>query len=356
MERQSFKKRWVLLAAVLVLAVATGVTSYILHRRTQRQGYNATTFAMDTIVTQTAYGPNAQQAMQEVNLALADYEARLSLYLPGSDIVSINAAAGAGGADVSAETADQLQRALTLSQQSEGAFAITIAPISLAWGVTTAHPRVVPDAELATLLPLVNDSAVQIDGNHVTLPQAGMGIDLGGIAKGDACRVAAAIYDEYRVENAILNIGGNVYVRGTYPDGRPIRVGFQDPTGASGEASIATFEMRDEVIAVSGGYERFFEVEGLRYIHIFDPRTGKPAESDIVSVGIIHPDGMTADFYSTTLFVWGKERTLAFMRNGGKVVMLDAENNLYVSESLRDSFELTNGAKGNFTVVFVPEE
>ncbi len=314
--------------------------------------YTATTFAMDTLITQSAYGPHAEQAMQLVNAALAQQEQRLSLFSDTGDIARINAAAGAAGADVSPETAALLQQALALSAGSDGAFAITIAPLTLAWDITGEYPRVVPQAELDALLPLVDDAAVVVDGTHVTLPQAGMGMDLGGIAKGAACTQARQIYEENEVDSALLSIGGNIFAHGTKPDGTPWRIGFRDPAGGQ-NAYIASFQLTDQVIAVSGGYERFFEQDGKKYIHILDPRTGCPVQSDIASVGAIASDGTVADFYSTTLYVWGKERTLQYMRSGGAAILLDNAGTLYVSESLREGFMLHEEA-GEYPVEFVP--
>ena len=290
--------------------------------------------------------------MVDVNVALAGWEKQLSLYDDESDIARINAAAGTGGADIHSSTAALLQQALALGEQSEGAFVVTIAPLTLAWGILSDRPRVVPDDEIEELLRLVDDGALTVSDDHATLEHTGMGIDLGGIAKGAACGLAKEIYSAQGVESALLSIGGNVYAHGEKPDGSHFRIGFRDPRREAG-AYIASFTMKDEVIAVSGGYERFVELGGKRYIHIMDPRTGRPAESDIVSVGVIDPDGATADFYSTTLYVLGKERTLAFMRDGGKCLMLDAEGTLYVSEALQDDLMLYEDA-GDYRVEFVP--
>ena len=102
--------------------------------------------------------------------------------------------------------------------------------------------------------------------------------------------------------------------------------------------------------ATSGGYERYFEQDGVRYHHILDPATGRPAESDIVSVGVLCATGTEADFYSTTLFVWGKEKTLEYMKNGGQAIFLDEENNLYVSQAFAASLELL---EDGYRVIYV---
>ncbi|MGD9559820.1 MAG: FAD:protein FMN transferase [Oscillospiraceae bacterium] len=307
-------------------------------------------FAMDTVVDQQAYGPNANEAMQAVNQRFAEYEKRLSLFEADSDIAKINAAAGKAGAEVAPETAALIEQALRLSREGQGAFAVSIAPLTLAWGITGAAPRVLAQSESDALLTLVDDDAVAVDGTCVTLGKAGMGLDLGGIAKGAACSVAKAAYDEHGVASALLSIGGNVYAHGCRPDGSPFRIGFRDPVGGG---YIASFQLADAVVAVSGGYERYFEADGVRYIHILDARSGRPAESDIVSVGALDADGAVADFWSTTLFVLGREKALEAMRAGRCALFLDDAGTLYVSESLRDGFALRDEAQG-VTVEFVP--
>lgn len=332
------KKRRVLLAVTFVLLVFV-LAGLLIYNGRQTKQHSRVSFAMDTVVTQYAYGVNANDALYEVSKALVEEDARLSLFKENSEVARINAAAGKGGAEVSAETAALLEKALALSAQSEGAFAITIAPLTLAWGVTTDNPHLVPNAQLAQLLPLVGDEMVRIEGTRVLLPKEGMGIDLGGIAKGAACQTAMDIYEKHGVRNALLSIGGNVYARGTKPGGEKWTVGFRDPTKGR-EAYVASFSMQDKVIAVSGGYERFFELDGKQYIHILDPRTGKPAQSDILSVGVIHPDGAVADFYSTTLFVQGLNSALAYMQSGGEAIVIDSDYNLYLSAGLEEDFEL----------------
>lgn len=317
------------------------------------QQHTAGTFAMDALVNQSAYGKNAQTAMQQINVELAALDARLSLYAEGSDIARINAAAGGAPVDISADTADLLTRAKALTAHSEGAFALTVAPLTLAWGVLSENPRVVPPAERPALQALVNDDKLHVEGTTARLEEAGMGIDLGGIGKGEACNLARRVFEEYGVESALFNMAGStIYARGTKPGGEAYRIGFRDPA-SPGNAYIASFPLQDEFVAVSGGYERFFTQNGTRYIHIMDPRTAAPAESDIVSVGVLCEDGAEADFYSTTLFVWGRERSLQYMREGGKAILLDGEGTLYVSEALREGFKLYEECEGQYHIEYV---
>lgn len=352
-KKQVPKRIFFKVVAVLAIAVLAAAGAVALYRNAAaRTRYSSATYAMSTLVDQKAYGSSAEAAMDAVEKAFIAFEQQLSLYREDSDIQRINAAAGQQSVCVQPSTYALLHQAVELSRASEGAFALTIAPLTLAWGITSDSPRVPPQEEIDALLALVDDGDIilQDEDTSVMLAREGQALDLGGIAKGTACNVARDIYKEYGVKSALLSIGGNIYVHGTKPDGSLYRIGFRDPS-QDALTAVASFAVQDVVFAVSGGYERYFEQDGVRYHHILDPATGMPAESDIVSVGVMDADGTRADFYSTTLFVWGSERALEFMREGGTAVMLTEDGTLYVSKSLEDTFRWEN--KQDRTVVFV---
>ena len=347
-------KKWILgLAGASALAVLLGAG--ILRQRAAAC-YSTSSFAMSTVITQQVYGPHGEEAAGQVTQALAQFEDRLSVFEGESEISRINAAAGKEPVAVSEETFALIRRSLDLSAQSEGAFQITIAPLTQLWGITTDHPRVPTQQEIDAVLPLVDDASVVLDeaAGTVFLPQEGQAIDLGGIAKGNACTLAAEIYEEQGVRSAILNIGGNVYVKGRSPEGDRFRIGFRTPERGS-QSYIASVALEDQVMAVSGGYERYFETaDGTRYHHILSPETGYPAQSDILSVGVVSSDGTQADFLSTTLFVWGDARTREFMEEHPEigVIFLNESGELVVSKMLEESFRLSEEGEG-YSVVFL---
>lgn len=350
--KQQNKALRAVLGALTVICVIALIVFLILRGREEKR-YAQAFYGMSTLIDQKAYGSKAEQAMQEAERQLLAFEARLSLYDAQSDVAAINATAGKQAVAVQPETLALLQQAKALALQSDNAFSLTLAPLSLAWGITSETPQILTQAEIDALLPLSDDTALILDETASTaqLQQEGQAIDLGGIAKGTACNVVRDVYKQYGVKSALLSIGGNIYVHGKKPDGSRYRIGFRDPQQFT-QASIASVALEDTVFAVSGGYERYFEQDGVRYHHILDPRTGRPAQSDIVSVGVIHPDGTVADFYSTTLFVWGKERALEYFQQGGCGMLLDDNQNLYVSGHLKDSFELV---ESGYEVHFIEE-
>ncbi len=339
------KKRCFWVGATVVISLCLSVAC-----SATPQEKTSTTFVMDTLVTQTAYGEHAETAMQEVNRVLSEEEARLSLFLQESEIAKVNAGAGGAAVAVSPKTAQLVSEVLALSTQSEGAFAISIAPLTTAWNTTGDAPRVVLEDETDELLSLVDDTAVHVQNDTIALEMQGMGLDLGGVAKGAACSAAADVYEEYGVSSALLYLGGNIYAHGTKPDSSAWCIGFRDPEGGQ-NSYIASFPLQDEVVAISGGYERYFEEDGERYIHILDPRTGRPAESDLLAVGVIDKDGLKADFWSTTLFVQGLSGALRFMEDGGRAIALDKEGNLYISAALEEGFALQNPESHTLHVV-----
>ncbi len=326
------KRLALLLALTAVPALGLGLAL--------RQPHSSTGFAMDTVVTQTAYGPAGPAALQAASQKLAQLESALSLYDPGSEIAAVNAAAGKQAVPLSRDTFALLETAQRLLPKAEGAFCLTMAPLTTLWGVASDTPCVPSDSQLAAALPLADDSALVLDAAACTahLTRSGQGLDLGGIAKGYACDVLRQLYTERGVEHALLSIGGNVCAIGGKPDGQPFRIGFRDPSGSAGSC-LASFLLREGVVAVSGGYERYFEQDGVRYHHILDPATGRPANSDIAAVGVVCQNGAMADLLSTTFFCWGRDKTLTRLQDFEvDILLLDTAGTLYVSPALLDGF------------------
>ena len=268
----------------------------------------------DTLVTLTLYGADAT-ALDDALAACVRYENLLSKTVEGSDVWRINNAGGAT-VTVSEETWEILRRAKEINAATGGAFSITIAPISAMWDLTDGTKRMPTDEARLAALPLVDDSVIVLgEGNTVTLP-AGVQIDLGGIAKGYIADQLAALLAP-RCMGAIISLGGNTYVVGDKPDGSLNTVGVQDPFASTG--ALEGVLMCKNISAVtSGTYERGFEgSDGRWYHHILDPKTGLPAETDLVSATLLMTSSMTADALATAFIVVGSERALALAQEMG---------------------------------------
>ena len=277
----------------------------------------------DTLVTLTLYGAD-ENAMNDALAACARFENMLSKTVEGSDVWRINHAGGKP-VTVSPETWEILRRAREVSAATDGAFSITIAPISAMWDFTGGTRRMPTDEERIAALPLVDDSAIVLgEGYTVTVP-AGVQIDLGGIAKGYIADQLADLLKP-RCMGAIISLGGNTYVVGDKPDGSRNTVGVQDPFGSTG-ALEGVLVCKNISIVTSGTYERGFQGDdGNWYHHILDPRTGLSAETDLVSATLVMTSSMSADALATAFIVVGSERALALAAQMGVDAVLITED------------------------------
>lgn len=349
-------KQWKNAAAAFLAVILLGTACFFAIRTAQNSRESASTiFVMDTAVSQRVYGANGQKAIDAAEQTLREMESLFSLYRPESDIARLAASAGSGEAvAVDARTYALLQEAKTLCKETDGAFRLTIAPLALAWGIATDAPRVPSQQEIDQYLPLINDDDLILHDGAACLRQAGQAVDLGGVAKGAACDAIKELYDAYGIRSALCWVGGSsIYARGEKPDGTGWRLGFRDPSDETASA-LASFEIRDAVFCTSGGYERYFEENGVRYHHILDPATGYPVQTDILSVGVLSESGAAADLWSTALFVQGTEKALEYFANGGEGILLDDTGHIYVSKTLQSSFQLTAQDADRYEVIFLP--
>lgn len=309
-------------------------------------------FAMDTLMRVQLSGPKAEAAVQAAVAEVNRLDRLLSRTGEDSDVARINAHAGDGGeVTVSQETAVLLAQALEASAATGGAFDVTIAPVMDAWGFGTseAELRVPAQDELSALLPLVDSGALHVDTtrNTARLDAPGAELDLGGIAKGYAADRLMALLSGYDVSSALLNLGSStIAALGTRPDGGPWRIALRDPQDEDGQ--LLVLALSDQVLSTSGGYERFFEADGVVYHHILDPETGMPARSGLLSVTVVSDQGAEADALSTALYVMGPEQALGFWRTRDTfecILCLD-DGTVLVTEGLEDAVTFKGDVNG----------
>ena len=284
-------------------------------------------FAMDTVMTAAVYG--SADALDAVEAETYRLDALLAAQKDDSEIAAVND----GAEVVSEETAALLRRALEIAAETNGAYDPTVYPLMRAWGFTDGNYRVPADAELDALLQTTGWTEVSVDGTTASLP-GGFALDLGGIGKGYAAGRCKEILKAHGVTSALLSLGGNVSALGSKPDGTAWTVAIEDPDGGD---YLGTVQIADQCVVTSGGYQRYFEQDGVRYWHILDPETGKPARSGMKSVTIVSADDTLADALSTALFVMGPERAADFWRvhraEFGAVWLTD-DWRLFVTEGL----------------------
>ena len=290
----------------------------------QEKEASAQIFAMDTVMEITAFGPQAEKAVSETESQIQELEKQLSRTLPDSDVSRINRNGTTPTTGIAAGTWALLEAALEYRDATDGAFDITIAPVMDAWGFTGDSFRVPEQAELDALLRRVSSGEIQMQAESTESVALGEGqaIDLGGIAKGYAGDAVRTVLAELNVTSAVIDLGGDVGLLGAKPDGSDWRVAVKDPADPSKFLGVLT--AADTFVVTSGIYERGFEENGMRYHHIIDPKTGKPAESGLVSVTVVCGDGAWADALSTACFVLGEAGSLALRDT------LAAEKNLRI--------------------------
>ena len=305
---------------------------------------------MGTVVNQIVHGADARGATLAALREVRRLEALMSRFSPRSDVSRLNRAAGGKPVRLHPDAIRVLAKALEVSRLSGGAFDITASPLVSLWKVTSDSPALPPEDAIKQARRLVDYRCLTVDERSGTasLRDSGQMVDLGGIAKGYAADRALDIYRKRHVASAMIDLGGNIAVLGPKEDGSPWNVGIQDPDAPRGEC-LGVLSVVGKSVVTSGDYERFFEVDGQRYHHIVDPRTGYPAESGLRSVTVVASSSMTADALSTALFVLGLERGLELLRTINaeassedvEALFITAERNVYITPGLVPSFAST---------------
>ncbi len=264
-------------------------------------------------------------------------EKRMTTWDPTSEVSRINAAAGKEPVAVSDETFDLVRESLRASQLSDGAFDITFETLHGLWKFDQdldSHPPT-PDQVKAQRRYLGYRHVKLDDTSHtVWLDEAHVRIGLGGIAKGYAVDRAAKVLADAGLTAFYVQAGGDLYTRGTKPDGSEWVAGIRDPRGPEGDY-FAMAPVSDHAFSTAGDYERTYVVGGRRYHHIIDPHTGYPATASR-SVTIWAPTALLADEIDDAVFILGPEKGLALVESldGVGAVIVDAHNKVWTSKRL----------------------
>lgn len=297
-------------------------------------------YVFGTLVEISIYGAPDAQARQAAAAVLARFDVlhrTLHAWQP-SELSRLNAALARGErATVTPELAAMLRDAQVLSNRTNELFNPAIGGLIALWGFHSDAPQSrVPDA--ATLADWVRRQPrmadLSIGNDAVSSTNRAVQLDLGGYAKGRALDDAVTILKAHGIDNALVNIGGNVIALGTHGD-RPWRVGIQHPRKPG---TLATLDLHDgEAIGTSGDYQRYFETDGHRYSHLIDPRTGKPA-TGMQSVSVLvrgQHAGTRSDALSKPLFIDGARLAEHAARLGvADYLAVDAAGEIHISPAL----------------------
>ncbi len=302
-------------------------------------------FVLGTACTLRLVGGGSEKLLDEAFARLRAIEDELSVNKPGSRIDAVNAAAGIAPVAVGPDAMKILKRDLDLSAWSDGAFDPSVGPLVKLWGIGTDHARLPRPEEIAAAKALVGWKDIVLDEakGTVFLRRKGMALDLGSTSKGFAADEVAALIRAAGVKGAVIDLGGNVYVVGSRPDGKKWRIGLQDPFSAERGAYLGVASLADKTMVTSGVYERFFFENGKRYHHILDTKTGYPVDNGLMSVTVVTPKSFDADGFTTTVFALGRARGMALAAEKGlDVIVVDKDKKVYMSPGVSSYFEISD--------------
>ncbi len=309
--------------------------------------YDQSEFLMGTYVSLRIYDEGKADVLDKAFARVKELADKVTTNDPGSEIDAVNEASGQEPITLSADVFPLVEKADEYSAVHKDGFDYTIGPVTDLWRIGFDDARVPELEEIKEVLPLVDDSKVELDSEALTvfLTEEGMKIDLGAIAKGYIADEVKKLFIENDVTTAIIDLGGNVVVMGDSPtrDTGGFNVGVQDPVDSRG-SYVAAINLKNQSIVTSGVYERYIEQDGEIYHHLMSPETGYPFDNNLASVTIISEESIDGDALSTVAFGFGLEAGLEYVNSLENVegVFITKDSDIYTTDGLTDNFSLTN--------------
>ncbi|MHC4990673.1 MAG: FAD:protein FMN transferase [Planctomycetota bacterium] len=331
--------------AAVILVVLSLLSAVLWSRATRRPAEpryaSFTADIMSSPISVTAPEATGDEAAEIVFEIFREIDATMSEWKPTSPLSAVNEAAGRDAVPVPEALRALIRRGIEIGERTDGAFDITWAALWGLWDFKASEPEVPKAEDIEERVALVDFRRVVVDDDAgtVALPEHGMLIGLGGIAKGHALDRAAAALRERGFDSFLISAAGQMMLGGLRGD-RPWRIGIRDPRGGPDEY-FAFLEVNDVSVSTSGDYERFFELDGVRYHHILDPRTGRPSRG-LRSATVVCADATLADALSTALMILGPKRGLALVDawDGVEAVLVDHEGDVHATAGMADRLHL----------------
>lgn len=277
----------------------------------------------------------AEQRLQNAIDEVKRIEELLTEFSTTSETAYINANAGVSSVKVSSEVFNLILRAKKISSLTQGAFDITTAPLKKLYNFKRDVVLLPTSEKLAQVLNQIGSDKIELSNpDEVLLTEAGMRISFAGIGKGYAADQVKVLLKKKGVEHGVINASGDLTVWGTRADGTPWKVGIVDPDNKS--KILLWIPIENASVATSGDYEQYFELDGKRYSHTLDPKTGKPV-SDVKSVTVVSPSAELSDALATAVFVMGPTVGMNFIEQLPNVhaLMITASNKIIATSHLK---------------------
>jgi thiamine biosynthesis lipoprotein len=287
---------------------------------------------------------NPQRVKEAIDAVLVQVNARMSTYDPNSELSRFNQRLQTTPVVISRALEQVLRRSLEIAVESDGALDVTVGPLVNLWGFgPQPRPEKIPtDAELAAIRERVGYQLLTLENHQISKQVPELYIDLSTIAKGYGVDRVALVLEQLEIQNYLIEIGGEMRMKGSKPDDEPWRIAIEKPI--STERSVQrVIELGDAAVATSGDYRNYYEQDGVRFSHIIDPHTGKPIQHNLVSVTVITDTCMDADAYATALTVMGPQRALEFAEQKQLAVLLITREADGFKEHSSSAFARYNG-------------
>lgn len=278
----------------------------------------------------------------KIDIRLKELENQISVRIVTSEISRCNYNHSAGGKyELSDDLLSYLKEELEIYKDSKGAYSPCMRPISGLWGIEDGKEEVPRQKDIKRTLEVTDASKIHVYDKGVIFDEEGMMLDFGATGKGIACDEVRKVLKESKLQGAVISIGGSICVYGDKGDGKDWHIGIQDPRGAEGEVFAVVDVPGTVTVSTSGDYEKYFEKDGVRYHHIFDPVTGYPADSGLISVTVISEDGLLSDGMSTACFVMGLEKGMVYAdKKNVDAVFVTSDKKVYVTDGLKKKIRL----------------
>lgn len=302
--------------------------------------YDKSIFALDTFINLRLYSDDAENCAELASERITELENILSVTNENSDVSLLNENRGEP-VEVDNDTFKVINTAIDVSSITDGALDISVYPIVKLWGFTTDEHKVPSRSDIEKELKKVDYTKIIADENDHTVQLAeDMQIDLGAVAKGYISEDVKNLLKENGIESAVLSFGGNIQTIGT-KNGELWKVGVKYPFT---EDSFAILSVEETAVVTSATDQRYFEEDGKRYHHIIDPKSGYPVDNGTFSTTVVCESGARADALSTSIFVMGIDNAKELYKNSDdfEFIILDEEDNVYVTSGLKDKFKLTD--------------
>lgn len=326
---------------LLSILACSSPSQPIVHLNGQTMG---TTYNIKYIVED---GVMPLSLQDDVDERLREINKLMSTYDTTSELSRFNQNRYTSAFEVSEETRLVVNEAIRLGQLSHGVLDVTVGPLVNLWGFGPTHrPEVIPtDEEIQSVQEYVGLDKLTVTAKGLVKAHPQLYVDLSTIAKGYAVDQIAELLEAYSIHNYLVEIGGEMRVKGHKGDSDPWLIAIEKPVSTE-RAIQKVVSIGDNAIATSGDYRNYYEQNGVRYSHLIDPRTGKPIQHNTVAVTVVHPSSMTADGLATAFNVMGWDDAIELAKANDIAIFLirkvDGEFEEYSSDKFNELVSIHN--------------